>query len=148
MSNYQKIYETSAVNTGGRNGISYVENSSFQVTIAAPKELGGKGNGTNPEQLFALGYSACFNSALEVVLAQEKIDAKSIIDLHVSLLSAGNTDFKLAVSIKVAIENKSANEAKELGEKAHQVCPYSKATHGNIDVTIVGVNYDASKEQR
>ena len=145
MSHYQKIYETSAVNTGGRNGISYIENSSFQVTISSPKELGGNGNGTNPEQ-FALGYSACFNSALEVILGLEGIKAKSLITQHTQLLKADGSDFKLTVEIEVAVDGKSAEEAQKLGEKAHEVCPYSKATRGNIDVTIIGVDYDASKE--
>ena len=104
MSHYQKIYETSAVNTGGRNGISYIENSSFQVTISSPKELGGNGNGTNPEQLFALGYSACFNSALEVILGLEGIKAKSLITQHTQLLKADGSDFKLTVEIEVAVD--------------------------------------------
>ena len=148
MSNYQKIYETSAVNTGGRSGVSYIENSSFQVTISSPKEMGGDGNGTNPEQLFALGYSACFNSALEVVLGLEGIKAKSMITQRTQLLKADGPDFKLGVEIEVSVDGKSADEAKELGEKAHEVCPYSKATRGNIDVTIIGVDYDATKEAR
>lgn len=146
MSDYHKIYETSAVNTGGRSGISYVENSRFQVTIASPKELGGDGNGTNPEQLFSLGYAACFNSALEVVLGLEKIKAKSMVTHRTQLLKADGTDFKLAVEIDVSVDGKTAEEAQELGEKAHRVCPYSKATRGNIDVIIKGVPYDTRKE--
>ncbi|EGP5122306.1 Organic hydroperoxide resistance protein 2 [Enterococcus xinjiangensis] len=73
MTDYKKIYETTATNTGGRDGVSYLNDGSFEVKISTPKEMGGSGSGVNPEQLFALGYSACFHGALEIVKAQHKI---------------------------------------------------------------------------
>lgn len=83
---------------------------------------------------------------MEVVLGLEKIKAKSMVTHRTQLLKADGTDFKLAVEIDVSVDGKTAEEAQELGEKAHRVCPYSKATRGNIDVIIKGVPYDTRKE--
>lgn len=147
MADYKQLYETSAVNTGGRDGVSYLTDGTLEVTIRSPKEMGGQGGGTNPEQLFALGYSACFNGALEGVLGQEGIKDKSLAELKVKFFKANGPDFKLGVEIELAIENQPLEKVQELAEKTHEICPYSKATRGNIEVDIKAVEYDASKEK-
>ena len=108
--------------------------------------MGGPGQGSNPEQLFALGYSACFNSALEHMMKEEKVSGKSQVTATVELHS-DPTDggFKLAVKLDVGIEGQDEATTKELAEKAHAFCPYSKATSGNIDVTVTAVDYEADK---
>ncbi|MEJ7312067.1 Ohr family peroxiredoxin, partial [Staphylococcus epidermidis] len=101
--------------------------------------MGGQGgNDTNPEQLFAAGYSACFNSALSLILSQNKIsDANPEVEITIELLK-DDTDngFKLGADIKVTLENMSQQDAEKFVEQAHQFCPYSKATRGNIDVQL------------
>ncbi|WP_099222050.1 organic hydroperoxide resistance protein [Listeria costaricensis] len=138
----KKLYETTIVNTGGRSGEVHSPDNVFYFDISAPKELGGEGGGgTNPEQLFAAGYSSCFNSALELVLGKEKIDAKSTVTATVSLYSdPEDGGFKVGVVLEVEIDGVEKDKAEELVEKAHQVCPYSKATRGNIDVELKIMN--------
>ena len=101
--------------------------------------MGGQGgNDTNPEQLFAAGYSACFNSALSLILSQNKVnDANPEVEITIELIK-DETDngFKLAADIKVTLENISQEDAEKYVEQAHQICPYSKATRGNIDVQL------------
>lgn len=142
MPDSKQLYQTKAINTGGRNGESHLPDGSFSVKISTPKDMGGKGQGSNPEQLFALGYSACFNSALELVMGQEKVSGKSQVTATVELLSdPSDNGFKLAVELDVAIEGKELDQVQELADKAHHVCPYSKATSGNIDVTVKAVAF-------
>jgi len=144
MAEYKKLYTTDAVNTGGRDGKSYLTDGTMEVVIRTPKEMGGKGEGTNPEQLFALGYSACFHGALEIVKGQEKVKEPSLVKHSVSLYKKENAvDFKLEVAIQVAIEGKSLEETQELADKAHQVCPYSKAVGENIEVNVKAVEYSS-----
>lgn len=140
------LYSTTAINTGAREGESHSPDRSFEVNVDTPKEMGGKGNGTDPEQLFAMGYSACFHSALEHFKKQEKVDNRSQVTLTVNLLK-DPTDggFKLAVDIEVGFENMEEQQAQELAEKAHDFCPYSKATKGNIDATVTVVPYEEGK---
>ncbi|WP_161878545.1 organic hydroperoxide resistance protein [Alkalibacterium sp. MB6] len=140
------LYTTTAINTGAREGESHSPDRSFEVNVDTPKEMGGKGNGTDPEQLFALGYSACFHSALEHFKKQEKVDNRSQVTLTVNLLK-DPTDggFKLAVDIEVGFENMEEQQAQELAEKAHAFCPYSKATKGNIDANVTVVPYEEGK---
>lgn len=140
------LYTTTAINTGAREGESHSPDRSFEVNVDTPKEMGGKGNGTDPEQLFAMGYSACFHSALEHFKKQEKVDNRSQVTLTVNLLK-DPTDggFKLAVDIEVGFENMEEQQAQELAEKAHDFCPYSKATKGNIDATVTVVPYEEGK---
>jgi Ohr subfamily peroxiredoxin len=109
----------------------------LDLLLAHPKELGGPGGDkTNPEQLFAAGYAACFHSALKRVAGQEKLDvAESTITAQVSLGIDGKA-FGLAVTLVGQFPNLDAEQGKELMEKAHQVCPYSRATRGNIEVTL------------
>ncbi|MEG2504566.1 MAG: organic hydroperoxide resistance protein [Carnobacterium sp.] len=140
MPDSKQLYQTKAINTG--NGESHLPDGSFSVKISTPKDMGGKGQGSNPEQLFALGYSACFNSALELVMGQEKVSGKSQVTATVELLSdPSDNGFKLAVELDVAIEGKELDQVQELADKAHHVCPYSKATSGNIDVTVKAVAF-------
>lgn len=140
MSEPKALYTTKAINTGGRNGESLLPDGSFTVKVSTPKSLGGPGRGSNPEQLFALGYSACFNSALEAKMKEAKINAKSEVSAEVTLTTdPADRGVKLSVVLEVAIEGKSLEEIKELAEQAHTYCPYSKAVANNIDVEIKAV---------
>lgn len=146
MSESKVVYQTTAINTGGRNGESHLPDKSFSVRVSTPKAMGGPGQGSNPEQLFALGYSACFNSALEHMMKEENVTGKSQITLSVDLVSdPTDNGFKLAVKIEAAIEGKDTQETQKLADKAHAFCPYSKATKGNIDATVTAVEYQADK---
>ncbi|MFL2100495.1 organic hydroperoxide resistance protein [Desemzia sp. FAM 23989] len=142
MTESEVKYSTTAINTGGRVGESHVPDGSFSVKVSTPKEMGGPGQGSNPEQLFALGYSACYHSALDHYKREEKISNKSKVTLTINLLS-DPTDggFKLAAVIEVAVEGLEDAKVQELAEKAHNYCPYSKATAGNIDVTVKTKEY-------
>ncbi|MBC2024871.1 organic hydroperoxide resistance protein [Listeria booriae] len=134
----KKLYETTVINTGGRKGEVHSPDNIFFQDIASPKELGGEGgSGSNPEQLFAAGYSACFNSALELVMSKQKIEAASTVEGTVSLYSdPEDNGFKIGVVLSVHIEGVNPETAQQLVETAHQVCPYSKATRGNIEVEL------------
>jgi len=106
--------------------------------LNTPKEMGGNGEGTNPEQLFAAGYAACFHSALRLVAKAAKADvADSAVGAQVSIGPNDAGGFELAVVLEVSLPHVSAEEAQALADKAHQVCPYSNATRGNIDVQVV-----------
>lgn len=133
------IYSTTMISNGGRDGRVFSPDNTFVQNLATPKEMGGQGgNDTNPEQLFATGYSACFNSALSLILSQNKIsDANPEVEITIELLK-DDTDngFKLGADIKVTLENMSQQDAEKFVEQAHQFCPYSKATRGNIDVQL------------
>ncbi|GAB2318485.1 organic hydroperoxide resistance protein [Alkalibacterium sp. s-m-22] len=136
------VYTTAAVNTGAREGESHTPDRSYEVQVDTPKEMGGSGNGTNPEQLFALGYSACFHAALDHYKKEEKIDNKSQVTLTVHLMKdPDDGGFKLGVEIEVGIEDMSEEQAQKLADKAHAFCPYSKATKGNIEATVKAVPY-------
>lgn len=142
MANYEKQYETTSVNTGGRKGKSYLEDGTYAVNITPP---GSKREGANPEELFALGYSACFHAALEAVKEQENVENKSIVRHTVSYLHDpdDNLDIKLQVDIKVGFDGLDKEEGKKLVEKAHKICPYSRAIeNGHIDVTLDVVPYE------
>lgn len=139
MSEVRK-YTTKAVNTGGRKGISRLVDGSFEANVAMPKEMGGPGDALNPEQLFALGWSACFHSALERHKKNAGVDAESKVGIEVGL----NTDpeiggFKLVANLEVGIEGLALAEVQALAEKAHSDCAYSKATRGNIDSKVTAV---------
>jgi len=125
------------INAGGRSGTSYAEDQSLSLKIAPP---GSKlDHVTNPEQLFAAGYSACFNSALDLIKRQKKLKHASTIQVTVKLMEQATFDYVLAVNIEGHIEGVTLEEAQQLLELTHTVCPYSKATMGNIDVTIKAV---------
>ncbi len=133
----KKIYAVKMTNTGGRAGEVFSEDHSLDLKIAAPGS--GKEGATNPEQLFAAGYSACFNSALELVMQREGIKAKSTVAIVVSLYEREPFDFVIGADIEGHVEGQSAEKTQQLLEKAHEVCPYSKATRGNIEVTLKAV---------
>ena len=133
------IYSTTMISNGGRDGRVFSPDNTFVQNLATPKEMGGQGgNDTNPEQLFAAGYSACFNSALSLILSRHKVnDANPEVEITIELVKdATDNGFKLAADIEVTLENVSQEEAEQYVEQAHQFCPYSKATRGNIDVNL------------
>ncbi|MFM2475852.1 organic hydroperoxide resistance protein [Celerinatantimonas sp. MCCC 1A17872] len=132
------LYQTQATSTGGREGHSVSEDGVLDVTLSSPKELGGKGgNGTNPEQLFAAGYSACFLSAMQLIAFREKValstNTKVTGKVGIGPLGDG---FGIQVELVIDIPGADSSVAQSIVEKAHQVCPYSNATRGNVDVTL------------
>jgi Ohr subfamily peroxiredoxin len=133
------LYTAEALATGeGRDGQARSADGRLDLQLAIPKEMGGNGDGTNPEQLFAIGYAACFHSALRLVARQEKADVSdSTVGSRVSIGTLDNGGFGLAVELEVTLPNVDHATAQALAEKAHQVCPYSNATRGNIDVNLV-----------
>ncbi|MFE7772667.1 organic hydroperoxide resistance protein [Streptomyces sp. NPDC057445] len=130
------LYTATATAENGRDGRVATDDGKLDVVVNPPKEMGGSGAGTNPEQLFAAGYSACFQGALGVVARQEKADISgSTVTAEVGI-GKNDEGFGLIVRISATIPNVDAATARELLEKAHQVCPYSKATRGNITVEL------------
>ncbi|WP_321449140.1 organic hydroperoxide resistance protein [uncultured Cohaesibacter sp.] len=133
------LYSTSATATGGREGSAKSEDGLLNVTLVTPKELGGAGgNGTNPEQMFAAGYAACFLSAVKLIASQEKV---TLTDPTITAeVGIGNNDkgegFALKVDLVADLKGVDAETATKLVEKAHQVCPYSNATRNNIEVSV------------
>jgi len=136
----QSIYTAHAVSTGGRNGTSRTDDGHLSVTLDTPKELGGAGGqGTNPEQLFAAGYSACFLSALQFVARSEKIKVPDDAAIEASVdigQDANGPGFGIAVELMVRLPGVDHATAESLMQKAHMVCPYSNATRGNIEVKL------------
>ncbi|MFF0814867.1 organic hydroperoxide resistance protein [Rhodococcus sp. NPDC003318] len=135
------IYTAEALVTGdGRNGQGRTSDGRLDLTFAIPAEMGGTGEGTNPEQLFALGYAACYLSALRMVGRQDGADVTdSAVGARVSILTLEGGGFTLDVTLEVSLPHLTREAAQELAEKTDQVCPYSNATRGNINVTILVV---------
>ena len=138
MSPSQVLYTAHASATGGREGRAVSSDAALDVQLSTPRELGGAGGpGTNPEQLFAAGYSACFLGAMKFVAAKTKrtLPAETRVSGQVGIgpIPAG---FAITVALEVAVPGPSLAEARELVEQAHQVCPYSNATRGNVDVQL------------
>ncbi|MEJ8634849.1 organic hydroperoxide resistance protein [Streptomyces sp. MS2.AVA.5] len=130
------LYTAVATAENGRDGRVSTDDGKLDVVVNPPKEMGGSGAGTNPEQLFAAGYSACFQGALGVVARQENADVTgSTVTAEVGI-GKNDEGFGIIVKITASIPNVDAATAKALIEKAHQVCPYSKATRGNITVDL------------
>ena len=129
------LYSTKGTVTGGRTGNASLQDSDLTINMVAP---GSGKEGNNPEQLFAMGYAACFDGALAAVKGAEKAKFDSTTEVSVDLLKGEGLDFQLAVKIHVIGENTelSADDFQQLVEKANKVCPYSKATHGNIDSEV------------
>lgn len=132
------LYTAQASATGGREGRATSEDGVIDFKLTTPKGLGGAGGeGTNPEQLFAAGYAACFLNAVKLVASREKIafpaDAK--IDARVGIGQAGE-GYGLQVELKASFPGLSDDQSRDLIERAHVVCPYSNATRGNVDVTL------------
>ncbi|MDO4253603.1 MAG: organic hydroperoxide resistance protein [Kocuria sp.] len=133
------IYTAEAIATGaGRNGHTRTTDGYVDLDLASPKEMGGSGNGANPEGLFAAGYAACFHSALQLVARQEKVAlGDSSVGARVGIGPNDSGGFELEVTLEVVIPDLEHEKANELAQKAHQVCPYSNATRGNIPVNVV-----------
>lgn len=130
-------YTAVATAENGRDGRVASDDGQLDVVVNPPKEMGGSGAGTNPEQLFAAGYSACFQSALGVVARKEGVDVSgSTVTAEVGIGATPEGGFGLTVALTGRIPSVDADTAKALMEKAHQVCPYSNATRGNIEVTV------------
>lgn len=132
-------YTTAAHATGGRDGHATSEDGRFDVKLSTPKELGGAGgDGTNPEQLFAAGYSACFIGALKVAAGQAKVklpdDTKVSAQVGIGPRSEGG--FGITADLTVSLPGLDAADAKKLVDAAHEICPYSNATRGNVDVGL------------
>ena len=134
------IYTAHATATGGRVGTAKSDDGQITLKLDRPVEMGGKGNGTNPEQLFAVGYAACFIGALRVVAGKRhiRIAEDLAIDSAVSFgpLKGDDEGFGIAVAMTVHLPGIERATAEELVHRAHQVCPYSNATRGNIDVLL------------
>ena len=132
------LYTATATATGdGRNGHTASDDGILDLDVRVPKAMGGAGGATNPEQLFAAGYAACFHSALKVVAGPEKANVDGTeVSASVSIGTLPSGGFGLAVELDVHAPNLSHDDALALVEKAHQVCPYSNATRGNIEVKL------------
>lgn len=139
MSIEKILYTAEAVATGGREGRAVSSDKALDVQLSTPRELGGAGGpGTNPEQLFAAGYSACFLGALKFVAAQSKVALPADAQISGKVgIGAIPTGFGIQVELTISLPGVPADQARTLVDKAHIVCPYSNATRGNIDVTLV-----------
>jgi Ohr subfamily peroxiredoxin len=132
------LYTATALATGdGRNGRVESSDGILTADVRTPREMGGAGGATNPEQLFAAGYAACFHSALRVVAQRSGADVTdSEVVADVSIGPDGDGGFGLAVGLEVTLPHVQRADAEQLVAQAHQVCPYSNATRGNIEVTL------------
>jgi Ohr subfamily peroxiredoxin len=133
------LYTAQATVTGGRaDGHGRTSDGAVEVDLRLPAEMGGKGGGTNPEQLFAIGYAACFEGAIGVAARRERVEAGDVsIDSRVQLLPTAERGFGLAVELDVSLPSVGDPQtAVRIVEAAHQVCPYSNATRGNIKVAL------------
>ena len=133
------LYTAKAHVTGGRvEGHGRTSDGALEVDLRIPSEMGGPGGGTNPEELFAVGYAACFEGALGVVGRRERVDLGSVaIDSEVSLITTENRGFNVAVTLDVTLPAiDDPEQAISIVAAAHEVCPYSNATRGNVEVTL------------
>jgi lipoyl-dependent peroxiredoxin len=132
------LYTATAHATGdGRNGHARSEDGILDIDMRVPREMGGPGGAANPEMLFAAGYAACFHSALKVVARQEKVGVDgSEVAASVGIGPLDNGGFGLTVELRVSVPDLDEDTAEKLVARAHEVCPYSNATRGNIPVTL------------
>ena len=133
------LYKTSATATGGRDGHAETADGSLKLKLATPKELGGAGGeGNNPEQLFAMGYSACFIGAMKAIGGKigVKVPADASITATVGIGPRSEGGFGLEVALAILLPGLEKDAAEKLVHEAHQICPYSNATRGNIDVKL------------
>jgi len=139
MSIEKVLYRAHAKATGGREGRAVASDGALDVKLARPRELGGAGGaGTNPEQLFAAGYSACFLSALQFVAAREKVALSPETSIEGAVgIGAIPNGFGIEVELKISLPGLARDAAQTLVNQAHVVCPYSNATRNNIDVRLV-----------
>ena len=141
MSIEQVIYRASAEATGGRDGRAISSDGVLDIELTTPRELGGAGGqGTNPEQLFAAGYSACFIGAMKFVAGRDKLPMPADASVE-GVVGIGQIPqgFGIEVELRISLPGMNDEQAEQLIERAHQVCPYSNATRGNIDVTLTRV---------
>ena len=141
MSIEQVVYRASAEATGGRDGRAISSDGVLDIELTTPKELGGAGGqGTNPEQLFAAGYSACFIGAMKFVAGRDKLPMPADTSVE-GVVGIGQIPqgFGIEVELRISLPGMNDEQAEQLIERAHQVCPYSNATRGNIDVTLTRV---------
>jgi Ohr subfamily peroxiredoxin len=141
MSVEKILYRATATANGGRDGKASTPDGTLQLKLTTPKELGGAGGaGTNPEQLFAAGYSACFLGAIKFVGAREKVAVPAETSITGTVgIGAIPTGFGIEVKLEISLPGLDRKVAEDLVQKAHIVCPYSNATRNNIDVTLVVV---------
>ena len=132
------LYTAAAHVTGGRvAGHGRTSDGALEVDLRTPTEMGGDGGGTNPEQLFAVGYAACFEGALAAVARREKLEVGDVeIDSEVMLVTGEERSFTIAVELAVTLPSVEGESAVELVRAAHKVCPYSNATRGNVEVAL------------
>ncbi|GAB2886929.1 organic hydroperoxide resistance protein [Paralcaligenes sp. KSB-10] len=138
MSIEKVLYRSNATATGGRDGRGVSSDGVLDVKLTTPRELGGAGDkGTNPEQLFAVGYSACFLGAMKFVANREKIALPADVSVN-GIVGIGPipTGFGIEVELRISLPGLERAQAESLVAQAHIVCPYSNATRGNIDVTL------------
>jgi len=135
----KSLYTARAHVTGGReHGHGVTSDGVLDLQLRTPAEMGGEGGGTNPEQLFAVGYAACFEGALGVIGRRERVDLGAVaIDSEVSLITTENRGFNVSVVLDVSLPGVSdAERAMSIVAAAHEVCPYSNATRGNVEVIL------------
>lgn len=131
------LYKAVVTSTGGRDGMAKSNDNLLEVKLSPPKELGGNGGATNPEQLFAAGYSACFIGAMKFVAGQTKLSLPNDLSLRAEVgIGKIEGGFGLDVDLFVSLPGMDNSAAEDLVNKAHQVCPYSNATRGNIEVRL------------
>lgn len=134
-------YEAVAITGGGRDGKAYSRNPDITLQLATPSEMGGTGKGTNPEQLFAIGYGACFQGAMGIASKELDIPHKgSKVRATVGIGLEGDS-FAIKVKLEVTVPEVPVEQVQKLAERTHELCPYSKATRGNVDVTIQAVDH-------
>jgi Ohr subfamily peroxiredoxin len=136
------LYKAEATARGGRNGHVKSSNEVLDLQVRMPKALGGVSDDfTNPEMLFAAGYAACFDSALSLVIKQESMaTGETSVNAKISIGQLENGGFGLAGELAINVPGVSQEKAQELVEKAHQVCPYSNATRGNVEIKLIVTN--------
>jgi len=133
------LYRTTATATGGRDGVARSADGRFEARLSTPKELGGAGgDGTNPEQLFAAGYSACFIGALKVAGQQLKlkVPAETTVTATIGIGPRSEGGFGITADLQVSLPGLDPADARQLIDTAHQICPYSNATRNNVDVGL------------
>lgn len=147
MKSIEKLYTASATATGGREGYVSTSDKVLELKVRVPREMGGQGGAyTNPEQLFAAGYAACFDSALNLVIRTARVKADTTrVTAQVSLGKTAEGGYGLSVRIEAEVPGVDRQLAQELVNKAHEVCPYSGATRGNIPVEVVLVEDTTTK---
>ena len=138
------VYTAHATSTGGRTGTTESSDGAIKLALVTPKELGGAGGaGTNPEQLFAAGYSACFIGAMKAVAARQKIVLPAEVsiksDVSIGPMTGKEGAFGISVAMAISVPGMDRAAAEKLVATAHEVCPYSNATRGNIDVALTVV---------